>query len=72
VTEQAQDSIAHTIMSVAERVGATLIVCGQRGRGPLRSAFLGSVSHALSSHAHIPVLIAPESKRTTAIPRVSA
>jgi nucleotide-binding universal stress UspA family protein len=62
ISEQAQDNVAHTILSVAERVGATLIVCGQRGRGPVRSAVLGSVSHALSSHAHIPVLIAPEPK----------
>jgi nucleotide-binding universal stress UspA family protein len=44
LTEQAQDGIAHTIMSVAERVGAALIVCGLRGRGPVRAALLGSVS----------------------------
>jgi nucleotide-binding universal stress UspA family protein len=72
LTEQAQDGIAHTIMSVAERVQATLIVCGQRGRGPLRAALLGSVSHALSSHAHVPVLIAPEPKRTSSVLKVSA
>jgi len=72
LTEQTQGNVAHTIVSVAERVGAKLIVCGQRGRGPLRSAFLGSVARALPSHAHIPVLIAPEPKRTAVAPEVSA
>jgi nucleotide-binding universal stress UspA family protein len=62
LTEQAQDGTAHAILTVAERVGAKLIVCGQRGRGPLRAAVFGSVSHALSSHAHLPVLIVPEAK----------
>jgi nucleotide-binding universal stress UspA family protein len=66
LTEQALQSVAHTVISVAERVGAKLIVCGQRGRGPIRAALLGSVSHALSSHAHIPVLIAPEPQEVTA------
>jgi nucleotide-binding universal stress UspA family protein len=72
LSESAQGSTAHTILSVAGRVGATLIVCGQRGRGPIRAALLGSVSHALSSHAHIPVLITPEPKKASATPGVSA
>ena len=72
LTEQAQESTAHMILAVAERVGARLIICGQRGRGPIRSALLGSVSHALSAHAHIPVLIAPEPKNTDATPTAPA
>jgi nucleotide-binding universal stress UspA family protein len=42
------------------RSDAALVVCGQRGRGAIRSALLGSVSHALAAHAKRPVLIAPE------------
>lgn len=57
---RAELGIAHAILGVAEEVDASLIVCGQRGRGPVRSALLGSVSHALSGHAQRPVLIAPE------------
>lgn len=60
IIEESRDSIAHTILAVADRLGVRLIVCGQRGRGPLRSALLGSVSHGLSAHARRPVLIAPE------------
>jgi nucleotide-binding universal stress UspA family protein len=54
------ESIARTIAGVAEEIDAGLIVCGQRGLGPMRSALLGSVSHALSARAQRPVLIAPE------------
>ena len=45
---------------VAQEIDAGLIVCGQRGRGALRSAVLGSVSHALASHTKRPLLIAPQ------------
>jgi nucleotide-binding universal stress UspA family protein len=65
LAERAQDGIAPTILSVADRLGAKLIVCGQRGRGPVRAAIFGSVSHALSSHARVPILIAPENTITT-------
>jgi nucleotide-binding universal stress UspA family protein len=57
---QANLSIAETIGDVAQEIDAGLIVCGQRGRGAIRSALLGSVSHALSAHAQRPVLIAPD------------
>jgi nucleotide-binding universal stress UspA family protein len=59
-TEEAVEGVAHTILRVADELEAKLIVCGQRGRGPIRSAVLGSVSHALSAHARHPVLIVPE------------
>ena len=39
---------------------ARLIVCGQRGRSPLRTALLGNISHALAARTRRPVLIAPE------------
>jgi nucleotide-binding universal stress UspA family protein len=56
---EATESIAKTIAEVADEIDAALIVCGQRGLGPVRSALLGSVSHALSGRALRPVLIAP-------------
>lgn len=61
VTQESYEGIANTILEVADNVSARLIVCGQRGRGLLRTALLGSVSHRLASHAKRPVLIAPES-----------
>jgi nucleotide-binding universal stress UspA family protein len=54
------DGIPRTILEVADDLSARLIVCGQRGRGVLRSALLGSVSHTLASHSRRPILIAPE------------
>lgn len=57
---QANESVAKTIDEIAEEIDARLIVCGQRGRGAVRSALLGSVSHALAAHAKRPVLIAPQ------------
>lgn len=57
---QAGESVAKTIDGVAEDLDAGLIVCGQRGRGAVGSALLGSVSHALAAHTKRPVLIAPQ------------
>lgn len=58
--ESAGEGVVHSILTVADELDARLIVCGQRGRGPVRSALLGSVSHSLSAHARRPVLIVPE------------
>jgi nucleotide-binding universal stress UspA family protein len=60
MTTESFDGIPKAIMDIADQVSARLIVCGQRGRGVLRSALLGSVSHSLASHARHPILIAPE------------
>jgi nucleotide-binding universal stress UspA family protein len=57
---QAGESVPKTIDEVAEDLDAGLIVCGQRGRGAVHSALLGSVSHALAAHTKRPVLIAPQ------------
>ncbi len=64
--EEAEGSVAKTIAQVAREIDARVIVCGQRGRGPITSALLGSVSHALSAHTKRPVLIAPEHRRDSA------
>jgi nucleotide-binding universal stress UspA family protein len=60
MTRESFEGISHAILETAEDISARLIVCGQRGRGVIRSTLLGSVSHALASHARHPVLIAPE------------
>lgn len=57
---QANESVARTIDEIAEEIDAGLVVCGQRGRGAIGSALLGSVSHALASHTKRPLLIAPQ------------
>ena len=54
------ESVVRTIDQVAEEIDAGLIICGQRGRGAIGSALLGSVSHALAGHTKRPVLIAPQ------------
>jgi nucleotide-binding universal stress UspA family protein len=57
---RAKDSVAKAIDDVAREIDAGLVVCGQRGRGPITSALLGSVSHALAAHTERPLLIAPQ------------
>jgi nucleotide-binding universal stress UspA family protein len=64
LTRESFDGIAEAILEVADELSARLIVCGQRGRGAIRSALLGSVSHRLASHAKYPILIAPEMAST--------
>jgi nucleotide-binding universal stress UspA family protein len=54
------DGIPRAVLETADDLSARLIVCGQRGRGALRSTLLGSVSHTLASHTKRPILIAPE------------
>lgn len=60
MTKESFDGIARAVLEVADDLSARVIVCGQRGRGALRSALLGSVSHALASHTRRPLLITPE------------
>lgn len=59
-TAQADISVVATIGAIAEEIDAGLIVCGQRGRGAIRSTLFGSTSHGLSTQAQRPVLIVPE------------
>jgi nucleotide-binding universal stress UspA family protein len=60
LVRQSYEGTAKAILDTADELSARLIVCGQRGRGTVRTALLGSVSHTLASHTRRPVLIAPE------------
>lgn len=48
---------ASTIVDLATEVRAELILMGSRGRGPLKSMVLGSVSAEVVDHAPCPVLV---------------
>ena len=50
-------SPAEAILERAQEGNHDLIVMGSRGRGPAASALLGSVSHHVLHHGHVPVLI---------------
>ncbi|QLY28606.1 universal stress protein [Nocardia huaxiensis] len=54
-TEFTFDLIIPTLLARSKQ--AAMIVVGNRGRGAVRRALLGSVSTALSRHAHCPVTI---------------
>ena len=44
-------------MSLAEEMGAGLIVTGSRGQGSIKRALMGSVSSSVVHHAHCPVMV---------------
>jgi nucleotide-binding universal stress UspA family protein len=60
MVKESFEGIPRAILETADDLSARLIVCGQRGRGALRSTLLGSVSHTLATHTRRPILIAPE------------
>ena len=64
--EEARGAAATRIIEVADEIDAGLIVCGTRGRGTLKTALLGSVSHAVLTHAGRPVLISPAPRQADA------
>jgi nucleotide-binding universal stress UspA family protein len=59
-TERIEGPAAERIVEFADHNDFTMIVLGNRHRGRLRSAILGSVSAGVASHSHVPVVIAPE------------
>jgi nucleotide-binding universal stress UspA family protein len=52
-------TIAAAILAEADALGAAAIVVGTRGLTGLKSLWLGSVSHAVVQHAHVPVMVVP-------------
>jgi nucleotide-binding universal stress UspA family protein len=57
------------IVSLAEELGAGLVVVGSRGLGPIRRALMGSVSSSVVRHAHCPVLVVRNSGGGSELPR---
>ena len=46
-----------SVLAVAKKYQADLIVMGSRGLGPLKGLFMGSVSSYVTSHSTCPVLV---------------
>jgi nucleotide-binding universal stress UspA family protein len=59
VTAEALSTIWRAILDLADAEDASLIVVGSRRLTGVRSAVLGSVSHALAVHSRRPLLIVP-------------
>jgi nucleotide-binding universal stress UspA family protein len=61
-----QGAAAAAIIKHAADGGHDLIVMGSRGRGGAAAALLGSVSHSVLNHSHVPVLIVHADDEATA------
>jgi nucleotide-binding universal stress UspA family protein len=54
------------IVSLAEELGAGLVVMGSRGQGGIRRALTGSISSSVIEHAHCPVMVVRPEKEQVA------
>jgi nucleotide-binding universal stress UspA family protein len=61
-----QEPIRKALQARIEEGGHDLLVMGSRGRGAVRSALLGSVSHHALHNSPIPVLVVQADEPTTA------
>ncbi len=66
-TERSRGPVAEELLAVAERWGAGVVAVGSRGRGPLKSTLLGSVSRRLIQLADRPVMVVSPSAAATAL-----
>jgi nucleotide-binding universal stress UspA family protein len=57
MTEVSTEPIEPALMRELDKGSYDLVVMGSRGRGAIRSALLGSVSHFVLNHSPVPVLI---------------
>ncbi len=53
------ETVADTVVNVADEIDASVIVIGSRGRRALKSLVLGSVSHQVVHEARRPALVVP-------------
>jgi nucleotide-binding universal stress UspA family protein len=75
IAEISMEAVWQTIIEVADRDDAGVIVLGARGLSPLKTLVLGSVSHGVTVHAHRPVLVVPPAlheKAPAAVPAEAA
>ena len=67
------EPVPSALIGQIEGGGHDLVVMGSRGRGAVRSALLGSTSHYVLNHSHVPVLIIhPEQASAESEPRAEA
>jgi nucleotide-binding universal stress UspA family protein len=67
----ARTAIGHPGAEILKRAAAgdhDLIVLGSRGRGAVRSAVLGSVSHFVLNHGTVPMLIVHDNDEESSVP----
>jgi nucleotide-binding universal stress UspA family protein len=57
ITILAQPPVRRALLKQIQRGGHDLIAMGSRGRGGMRSALLGSISHFVLNHSPVPILI---------------
>ena len=69
IAEGTYEGTWHAIVEAAGEHGAALIVIGARGLSTFKSFVLGSVSHGVAQHAHVPVLIVPPAAELDVTPR---
>jgi len=59
-------SVGNRLAEMAAAAGADLIVVGTRGHSGVAGTLLGSASHKLLAHAHVPVLVVPDAEQAAA------
>lgn len=67
-----ETTTAEAVLAEADAIGASAILIGSRGRGALKSVFLGSVSHGVLQNADRPVIVVPSAEVAAARERERA